>query len=288
MKKKWVKKTFKIVGYALLVLLLIFSFLLYRFTRTKSDQEVLDKFKEEAFHPTIRYFKFKEKKIRVIQMQKELDNSLPNLVFIHGSPGSGLDFKRYLSDSILNTKANLITYDRIGYGMDSNEKVLNSIDQEVEVLHQLIQDFSGDNTILIGYSYGGTIATASPKNYKSKLLLAPAIKGELEPMYWVLNLYKWKLTRPLIPNVFKYAAQEKIKHLTELIKFETKWTISSSYVTSIHGNSDRIVPYKNSLFLKNIFDKSRFELITIEKGSHALIWTDFDLIKEQIITLIEN
>ncbi len=92
----------------------------------------------------------------------------------------------------------------------------------------------------------------------------------------------------MVPNVFKYAAQEKIKHLTELVKFENKWTISSSHVTSIHGNSDIIVPYKNSLFLKNIFDKNRFELITIEKGNHALIWTDFDLIKEQIITLIEN
>jgi len=288
MKKKWVKKTGKIVGYSLLVLILIFSFLLYRFTRTKSDQEVLDTFKEEAFQPTINYFNFKNKKIRVIQMQKELDTSLPNLIFIHGSPGSGLDFKRYLSDTLLNAKANLITYDRIGYGMDSKVEVLNSIDQEIEVLHQLIQNYSEVNTILIGYSYGGTIATASPKNYKSKLLLAPAIKGELEPMYWVLNLYKWKLTRPLVPNVFKYAAQEKIKHRTELVKFENKWAISSSYVTSIHGNLDKIVPYKNSLFLKKIFDKSRFELIPIEKGSHALIWTDFELIKNKIITLIEN
>jgi len=288
MKKKWVKKTGKIVGYSLLVLILIFSFLLYRFTRTKSDQEVLDTFKEEAFQPTINYFNFKNKKIRVIQMQKELDTSLPNLIFIHGSPGSGLDFKRYLSDTLLNAKANLITYDRIGYGMDSKVEVLNSIDQEIEVLHQLIQNYSEVNTILIGYSYGGTIATASPKNYKSKLLLAPAIKGELEPMYWVLNLYKWKLTRPLVPNVFKYAAQEKFKHRTELVKFENKWAISSSYVTSIHGNLDRIVPYKNSLFLKNIFDKNRFELIPIEKGSHALIWTDFELIKNKIITLIEN
>ena len=288
MKKKWVKKTGKIVGYSLLVLILIFSFLLYRFTRTKSDQEVLDTFKEEAFHPTIRYFNFKNKKIRVIQIQKELDTSLPNLIFIHGSPGSGLDFKRYLSDTLLNAKANLITYDRIGYGMDSKVEVLNSIDQEIEVLHQLIQNYSEVNTILIGYSYGGTIATASPKNYKSKLLLAPAIKGELEPMYWILNLYKWKLTRPLVPNVFKYAAQEKFKHRTELVKFENKWAISSSFVTSIHGNSDKIVPYKNSLFLKKIYDKSRFELITIEKGSHALIWTNFELIKNKIITLIEN
>ena len=216
-------------------------------------------------------------------MQKELDTTLPVLIFVHGSPGSGMDFKRYLKDSDLNQNANLIAYDRVGYGMDTNEEVLNGLEKELEVLHQVISMKQMDRVILVGYSYGGTIVAAAQKKYKSKILLAPAIKGDLEPMFWLLNLYKWKSTRSIIPNIFKNAAQEKINHLTELPAYEEKWNISPLHVISIHGDKDRIVPFANSLFLQSKFGKDQFELITIPDGNHGLVWNQFDRIKSEIL-----
>jgi pimeloyl-ACP methyl ester carboxylesterase len=267
---------------------LVISVLVYRFTKPNTDLQIIEKFEDESFQPVINYIIYKDKKVRVISMQKELDSTLPVLLFVHGSPGSSMDFNRYLKNEELNNRANLITYDRLGYGNMNTGEVLNSVGEEVEVLHQIIDKIDSENIILIGYSYGGTIILASQKKYKKKIALAAAVRGDLEPMFWALNLYKWNLTRPLIPKVLQAASEEKLRHVTELKKYENQWNISESKVLSIHGKLDKIVPFQNSMFLKNIFDKDKFTLLPIENGNHSLIWTDFELINQQILNSLKD
>ena len=287
-KRNWFKIVLKIVAVLFVIVLMVLIFFVYRFTKQKTDESIYKKFKEEIHHPFITKTPYNDHLIRVFSMQKELDTALPILIFVHGSPGSAMDFKRYLADLDLNENANLITYDRVGYGLDAKEEVLNDLEMELKVLRQIIPVKNRKKVILIGYSYGGTIVAASGENYKSKILLAPAIKGEFEPGFWIMNLYNWNLTRYFVPNVFQNAAKEKIKHLTELPLYENKWNISDSPVTVIHGDKDRVVPYKNSLFLQNKFDKDQFELITIPGGNHGLLWNRFDLIKSEILTQIRK
>jgi hypothetical protein len=287
-KRNWFKIVLKITAVLFVIVIIVLSFFVYRFTKQKTDQSVIEKFKEELYQPVITKIKYKGHLVRVLSMQKELDTILPVIVFVHGSPGSAIDFKRYLADSDLNINANLISYDRVGYGLDVNEDVLNDLGKELEVLYRIIPVKDMKKVILIGYSYGGTIVAAARKNYKTKILLAPAIKGDLEPMFWLLNLYKWKSTRSIIPNVFKNAAQQKINHLTELPSYEDKWNISPSHVISMHGDKDRIVPLANSLFLQSKFDKDQFELITIPGGNHGLVWNQFDWIKSEILKEIKK
>jgi pimeloyl-ACP methyl ester carboxylesterase len=288
MKKGWIKKTVKISGFIFITLILVISVLVYRFTKPNTDLQIIEKFEDESFQPVINYIIYKDKKVRVISMQKELDSTLPVLLFVHGSPGSSMDFNRYLKNEELNNRANLITYDRLGYGNMNTGEVLNSVGEEVEVLHQIIDKIDSENIILIGYSYGGTIILASQKKYKKKIALAAAVRGDLEPMFWALNLYKWNLTRPLIPKVLQAASEEKLRHVTELKKYENQWNISESKVLSIHGKLDKIVPFQNSMFLKNIFDKDKFTLLPIENGNHSLIWTDFELINQQILNSLKD
>jgi len=284
--KNWFKKILKIVGILLLLVIISFSILFYRIFRPLSDEEILEKFETESVQPTISYIDYKGKKVRVVHMQKVIDTTLATLVFVHGSPGSLMDFKRYLKDEDLNKKANIISYDRVGYGENNRGEILNSIEEEVELLHKIIENLNPDKLILIGYSYGGTTVLASPKKINQKMLLAAAVKGDLEPMFWALNLYKWKLTRPFVPKIFQAATQEKLRHIKELKTFEKVWNQSDAKVISIHGSLDRIVPYENSLFLTNIFDKDKFTLITLEKGTHSLIWTNFEIIKNEILKVI--
>ncbi len=285
-KKGWIKKVLKIIGIILMVLIVAFSILFYRIFRPLSDLQIVEKFETETIQPFIKHIDFRDKKVRVIQMQKEIDSTLPTLIFVHGSPGSSMDFKRYLSDEELNKKANLITYDRIGYGENDRGDILNSVDEEVDLLHLIIEDFNLNKLILIGYSYGGTTVLASTKNISKKIILAGAVKGDLEPMFWAMNLYKWKFTRPFIPKVFQGASREKLRHINELVAYENKWNLSETKVISIHGSADRIVPYENSLFLKDLLDQDKFELITIEEGTHSLIWTNFEMIKKEILKVV--
>jgi len=288
MKKKWLEIVLKIIGVGLIVLILVVSFFLYRFTRPISDQAIIEKFKDETIQPIIDSFTYKNKKVRVIKMQKKIDTSLPTLVFVHGSPGSSMDFKTYLANEDLNKKANLITYDRIGYGNTNIGEVLNSVEQELDVLHILIKDLNSENIVLVGYSYGGTVVMADTNKYKRKIALAAAVRGDLEPMFWLLNIYKWCITRPLVPNKLQAAASEKFRHLTELESIKDQWNKSESKVLSIHGTSDKIVPFQNSLFLEEIMDKDKFTLLPIKEGNHGLVWNQFDLINNEILKSLNN
>jgi pimeloyl-ACP methyl ester carboxylesterase len=277
--KKWIKRISKIIGLVLLILFVAIGVLFYWIFNPKTDNEIVDILQTETNHVSIKYVRYKNKPVRTVHMQKEIDTMLPALILIHGSPGSALDFKKYLLDQDLNKKYNLITYDRIGYGTENRGEVVGSLKKETEVLDAVINDIKTTNVILAGYSYGGTTALASTKKYKKKILLAPAIRGDLEPMFWAMKLYQWKFTRPLVPKVFQAAAEEKLRHITELVNYENRWDISNTKIISIHGKLDRIVPYQNSIFLENKLDPEIFNLITLEKGRHDLIWTNFEFIK---------
>lgn len=283
MKINWIRKVFKIAGWTLLILIIILGYLLYRFTSPSSDPDIVEKFKGANHQPHISYENFKGHKVRVIQMQQEIDKSLPIIFFVHGSPGSAMDFKRYLKNEELNKAANLITYDRVGYGQFETGEVLNSLAEEVELLHELLGGLNTRKVILAGYSYGGTVTMASAKNYKKKIALAAAVRGDLEPMFWAIKLYQWRLTRPLVPKVFRGATIEKLRHVQELEAYADQWTKSRSQVLSIHGKDDFIVPFENSIYLDSLFNERKFSLLALENGDHSLIWTDFDLIKEELL-----
>ena len=124
--------SFKITGVILLMLLLLLIILFYRFSSPESDENIIEKFTEMNIEVFIKNRQFEKYTYRILEFQKEIDTTLPIIVFIHGSIGSALDFKRYLSDNEIISKANVISYDRIGYGIHQTGKTLESIAVETE------------------------------------------------------------------------------------------------------------------------------------------------------------
>ncbi len=281
------KKIIKITGIVLGVLFMALFIAAHIFLKPKSDKKVLEKLSNSHHKPHIYYNSYKEFKYRVIAMQQTIDTMLPTLVFVHGSPGSMLDYSRYFKDSTLNSKANILSYDRIGYGINNAGDVQGSIAFELEILHDVIKEIPPKKVVLIGYSYGGPIILASPKSYRYKVSLASSISADLEPMFWTLNFYKWKLTRPLIPALLKAAAKEKYTHLTDLPKYSDKWGVSTSPIVNIQGDKDWIVPYENSKILQKMMSHNTFKMVTIGDGGHELIWSNFKLIKNEILKTVQ-
>lgn len=285
--RRFFAKLIKIVCYIFFGILAFFILFINIFFKPKSDEDILKTFSEENAIIQIETREFQEFQVRVLSTKKEIDTTLQNLVFIHGSPGSAMDFKHYLLDEELNKKANLIAFDRIGYG-PSTIGELQNISFEVDLLNYLTLNLNTSKTILVGYSYGGPIALASKKEYKKIVLCAPAVYSEVEPMFWFSNFYKWKITRWMMPNLLKVASKEKLQHKEDLIGFEQNWDDNPSDVYTIHGDKDWIVPYENALYLQKQFPKERFELITLKEASHDLIWTRFEEIKTVLIKVIEE
>ena len=282
MKRSFWRKILRIAGLSLLLILIVFAVVAYRFISPKSDQQIVKSFEGEKHQPHIQLFDFKGNPVRVIQMQPELDTVLPCLVFVHGSPGSSMDFKRYLKDADLNARFNLIAYDRVGYSDRNPGTPLKSVEEEVELLHTLLREYDLRKTTVLGYSYGGTVVMASPAQFQRKVALAAAVKGELEPLFWGLKLYQWSLTRPLLPGAIRAASEEKLMHIEELRGNDARWKASSAQVLAIHGKKDFIVPYQNSVYLAGILG-DKLDLVTLEEGDHALVWTEFELIKKLLL-----
>ncbi|OIQ37725.1 MAG: hypothetical protein BM563_07910 [Bacteroidetes bacterium MedPE-SWsnd-G1] len=284
--RRFLLKLFKVVSAIIIVLLTVFLILIHNFFQPKSSEEILSDFKESSKEVYISNKDIDGKTIRVLASQFEIDTLKPTVVFVHGSPGSGMDFKKYLQDSELSKKANLITYDRVGYNFGSNDELL-PIRSEVQILEQLISELSASKTIIVGYSYGGPIALGVKSEYKEVILCAPAAIAEVEPMFWFLNFYKWRATRWLVPEMLQTASKEKLSHANDLRSMEQNWGANPSNIKTIHGDKDWIVPYENALKLQQIFPKDQFELKTLDGASHDLIWSRYEEVKEELLKSIE-
>ena len=280
---KKLKKILKVISVNFLLLIIVLSILFYKLSTPKSNKKIIKGFNAENTEVFISKKSFKGYNYRVLNIQKEIDTTLPTLVFVHGSIGSANDFKKYLSDTDLKNKANLLAYDRVGYGIYQTGEVKESIAFEKNLLEYLLKEIPSEDIILVGYSYGGSIALASIKNYKKIVLLAPAVYSKVEPMPWALNLYKWNLTRWMLPKAWQAASKEKISHPLDLRNFENNWNLNPNKIISIHGDKDWIVPYENSLFLKDQFSKEHFKIITLNEAGHGLVWSRFDEIKNILL-----
>lgn len=276
-------KILKVIGIIILVLFIGLYIAFTIFTCPKSTVDILKSYEKSAIQPKITEENFNGFPYRKIEIKS--DTIKPTLVFVHGTIGSINDFKRYLSDSELQSKFNMIAYDRIGYNYNDKNQVQESIVFERSHLQDVIKTLPVDKTILVGYSYGGPIALSVKEKLKKTILLAPAAYSKVEPMPWVLNFYKWKLTRWLVPDIWKQASKEKMSHPKDLANFENDWKSTKNQVMSIHGTKDWIVPLSNSEFLMEQFSQNQFELITIKDAGHDLIWSNFDEIKKQLLRI---
>lgn len=280
-----IKKVIKIIVLLFFIVFIILYFLFSRYTAPKSDKEVLKLFSKSLIAPKLTQQKFKDFKYRKISIVK--DTTLPTIVFVHGAIGSLTNFSRYLNDSLLQSKANMIAYDRVGYNYLDKAEVQESIAFERDLLKNIVKDIDKRKLILVGYSYGGPIVLAFKEKIKKIILLAPAIYSRVEPIPWALNFYKWKLTRWLVPCIWKQASKEKMTHKKDLSNFEDTWQDNPNEVVSIHGESDWIVPYENSIILKGVFVKDRFKLVSIKKTKHNLVWSEYKIIKQQLIPVLD-
>ncbi|MGV6845691.1 MAG: alpha/beta fold hydrolase [Lutibacter sp.] len=280
---KIIKKILKIIGILLIIGMVFIGYQFNRISTPKSDQDIVATFKEKNVPIFLQKKVFKGRSYRLVSAQQQIDTVKPTIVFVHGSIGSALDFKNYLLDAELRKRANLITYDRVGYGIYNTGKVFNSILLEKEMLEDIVKNIPTLKLIIVGYSYGGPIALASLKKYKKIILLAPAVYSKYEKQPWLINFYKWKLTRFLVPKTWQAASIEKLNHANDLSNFENQWTANPSKIICVQGNDDWIVPFENSLKLKNDFPKEQFELKVLKNAGHALIWTHFKEIKKIIL-----
>lgn len=119
-----------------------------------------------------------------------LEQAVANLtiVFIHGTPGRAGVWREQFAHPFPN--ADLIAYDRPGFGASTPIARHPHLDQQVGALTNLLAAAAITNRVLlVGHSYGGTIALLAaikhPDRIAGTLLIGGDVSPKLEEMLWI-------------------------------------------------------------------------------------------------------
>lgn len=259
-------------------------------TFRQSDQKIIKKFKKVGLTPKIYRENYQGKSIRYIAA-KLIDTNLPTLLFIHGAPGASKDFFSYLEDSELNTKANLISVDRLGYGYSDYGNAETSIEKQAESIYTIAKTYKLNNVVLVSWSFGVPIAakmTYKHPEIKHNVMIAGAISPKDEKFFGIAKVLRWELTKWMFSKAFKVSDAEKMTHVEELTKMLNDWKAIKVPMTYYHGTKDRIVPYKNMAFITSKVNDSLLKAITVKDANHFIAFKQYNMVKQELLRILEG
>lgn len=124
----------------------------------------------------------------------------PTVVFIHGNPGTCLDFEPVMQQ--LSPKLRTFAFDRPGYGWSPRPAAQMSPAAQAALLHDAIKQQGIVRPILAGFSYGGPVALAYALDYPgevSALVLIAAVGSPDEKHQ--MSAAQAKLVEPMGPLI---------------------------------------------------------------------------------------
>ncbi|MEO7310663.1 MAG: alpha/beta hydrolase [Chitinophagaceae bacterium] len=217
-------------------------------------------------------------------------DTLPTLLFIHGSPGSWDAFKTYLEDSNLLANFRMISVDRPGFGY-SDFGYAKDLRENAKFIFAIVQkEANGKPLHLIGHSIGGPVvmqmAQDHPENYASLTILAGSISPYDEPKEAWRGIVKYSPFRYLMPGAFGPSNDEIWSFKKDLYGLDTNYNRVTMPVMFIHGDADKFVTVKNVAygFTKLVANKQVGKII-IPGASHFIPWQHFDVIKKHLMGL---
>ncbi len=215
-------------------------------------------------------------------------DSLPTLLFVHGSPGSWDAFKGFLKDSTLYSNFRLIAIDRPGFGYTAFGKPFNLIAQ-TEIISDFIKSVQNDKPLyLIGHSYGGPLvlqlACDTSLSIAGVLVLAGSVSPYLEkPEKWRIP-FIW--APAFVPRALNVSNQELWWLKQDLYPLEKNLCNVKTKVSLVHGNLDRLVPYENMQFsFDRLTHAKTKDTLTIVGADHFIPWTHYPIVKEALLKL---
>ncbi|MDX1940314.1 MAG: alpha/beta hydrolase [Saprospiraceae bacterium] len=259
-----------------------------------SDQKVLKTFEKEDVAVQIKRIPFEDREIRYVESGMRVWDTIspPMIVFVHGAPGSEDNFHKYLKDSTLLNNFQMASLDRPGYGYSGYGKSVPSIEAQAQAVKAVIDQFPNSKPILVGHSYGGPIIAKCAMDFPERLaaivMLAPVNDPETEKIFWYAYFAKWGITRWMLSKALRVSGDEKFAHPDELRKIQDEWSKINIPIIHIHGMKDKqLAPSKGNIaFSKTHINPDILNMIVIDKTGHMIPWSDYDIVKQELLKLL--
>ena len=220
-------------------------------------------------------------------------DTLPMVVFVHGSPGSWDAFIGFFKDSLLRQQARIISVDRPGFGKSNLGKPERSLKAQAASLVPILEmNQSATLPVLVGHSLGGPLIARLAMDYPqlvgSLVLVAPSVDPALEPKEWYRKVGDFLLVRPLLPAEIDVSNQEILPLRGELTRMLPRWSALTLPITVIQGEKDQLVPAANAGFVKKSAVNAPVKVVMIPGMNHFIPWERPDVIREAILSQLGN
>jgi pimeloyl-ACP methyl ester carboxylesterase len=203
------------------------------------------------------------------------DDQLPSLVFIHGSPGSWINFRKYMWDTELLRKFRIISIDRPGFGYSDFGKAMHLQEQCRLMLILLRQLKTAHPMFISGHSYGGPVVAKlgadDPGLFNTLLIVAGAIDPAQEKKESWRYLLEKKPAWWFVPGAFRPSNTELIYLKKDLHSLAADLDKITTNIVFVHGDKDIWVPVENTGYGKKMMVSAASVTINILPAAGHLV-----------------
>ena len=165
---------------------------------------------EAAFPPEGQIIEIEGHKVHAVVM-----GDGPDLVLIHGSSGNTRDMTHSLAPRLAE-RFRVIVFDRPGLGYTERiNRTGASITQQAELLSAASSKLGAEKPIVLGHSYGGSVALAWAVHHPDQLSAVVALSAASHPWKTGLSTYYKILSHPalgplVIPLITAFVPDERV------------------------------------------------------------------------------
>jgi pimeloyl-ACP methyl ester carboxylesterase len=216
---------------------------------------------------------------KILWAEKRATNAALTIVFIHGTPGRAGVWREQFANALPN--ANLIAYDRPGFGASTPVAWHPHLTQQVEALTNLLAAAGITNRVLlVGHSYGGPIALLAalrhPDRIAGALLIGGDVSPKLEKMLWIQYAADSPLLEWLVPRSLRQCNREILAAPHDLEELQNRLSELSVPVVMLHGTRDGLVQVDNVAWLESrlaaLGKTNLFAKIVLPDANHFIPW----------------
>ncbi|HUR29965.1 MAG TPA: alpha/beta hydrolase [Saprospiraceae bacterium] len=257
----------------------------------KSDDQILGALHSYPIEKKIDTITFGRSHLVYLLTSKEGKKKSKAIVFVHGSPGSLDGYMQYMHNDSLLSEADLIAYDRPGFGHSDFGKSLPSLRGQANALYELMKQLDYEQYWLVGHSYGGPIIMQAvidrPQRIAGICIVAGSVVYAMEP---VAAWRKWldlPFIRILMPTALRVSNEELMSLRRDLRMIDDDWNEVKMPVSLIHGTKDKLVPYGNlPLAKEKLMNSDTVRTLIFEDENHFILWTQTEQIVKELLKLI--
>jgi pimeloyl-ACP methyl ester carboxylesterase len=222
----------------------------------------------------------------------ESGNAVRNLVFIHGTPANaGIWYEQFAPPF---PRANLIAYDRPGFGLSRPMRHDPHLEEQVAALTNLLAALPRHPTVLVGHSYGGPVALLAAVEHPELVAGVVLIGGSVDPAQehplLVQSLFHTRATSWLLPRWLRQCNRELLTLKGDLLRLERELPQLRVPVVMLQGERDRQVPAANVAYLQSrLAALGRADLVTARvfpDYTHFIPWEHPDAVTQAVALVL--